>query len=194
MMPRGHTMHPLERRTAQGGALLVVDMQEKLLRAIEGPDRLLANVLLLVQAARALGVPAFATEQYPKGLGPTVPSLAALIPDRPAKLAFHAFGAPGVAEGLAERGVRHVTLVGIEAHVCIVQTALELLRAGYAVQVPADAVGSRFAVDRDSALRRLELAGAVVTRTESALFEWLGGADHPRFREISALVKARAAE
>jgi nicotinamidase-related amidase len=114
-----------------------------------------------------------------------------LIPDRPSKLTFHCLGAPGIVEGLAAKGVRHVTLAGIEAHVCVAQTALELLKLGYRVQVPADAVGSRFAIDREYALRRLEAAGVVISTAESALFEWTETAGHPRFKEISALVKAR---
>ncbi len=187
-------MTTLDRLTASQGALLVVDVQEKLLRAIEGRDRVLANSLFLVRAARILDIPVFATEQYPKGLGPTVDSLADLIPDRPAKTAFHCLGAPGIAEGLANAGVKHVTLAGIEAHVCVAQTALELLKAGYVVQVPADAVGSRFAIDREFALRRLEKVGAVISTTEAALFEWVGGAEHPKFKEVSALVKSRTAD
>ena len=184
-------MTPFDRLTATGGALLVVDLQEKLLRPIEGRDRLLANTLRLVRAARILEVPVFATEQYPKGLGPTVDALAELIPDRPAKTTFHCLDAPGIAEGLENAGIRHVTLAGIEAHVCVAQTALELLRLGYRVQIPADAVGARFAIDREFALRRLEQVGAVITTTESTLFEWTGGAEHPRFKEVSALVKER---
>ena len=185
------TMTAPDRLTAGGGALLVVDLQDKLLRAIEGRERVLSNTLRLVRAARLLDIPVLATEQYPKGLGPTVDMLAALIPDRPAKATFHCLGAPGIAEGLEKAAVRHVTLAGIEAHVCVAQTALELLRLGYRVQVLADAVGSRFAVDREFALRRLEQAGAVVSTTEAGIFEWLGGADHPRFKEVSSLVKER---
>jgi len=187
-------MTALDRLTASHGALLIVDAQEKLLRAIDGRDRILINALRLVRAARILEIPVLATEQYPKGLGPTIAELADLIPDRPAKTAFHCLEAPGIAEGLAGAGVRHVTLAGIEAHVCVAQTALELLRLGYRVQIPADAVGSRFAIDREYALRRLEHAGAVVSTTESALFEWVGGSDHPKFKEISALVKERTEE
>jgi nicotinamidase-related amidase len=187
-------MHPLERLTAEGAALLVVDLQEKLLKAIEGRERLLANAVRLVRAAQILGIPVLATEQYPKGLGPTIEELVVLIPDRPAKTAFHCLGAPGIGEQLAELGIRHVTLVGIEAHVCVAQTALELLRLEYAVQLPADAVASRFAIDREYALRRLEHAGAVVSTTEAVLFEWVGGSEHARFKEISALVKERAVE
>lgn len=185
-------MERFDRFTAQGGSLLVVDVQEKLMPAIRDRDRLLANVVRLVRAAGLLGLTTFATEQYPRGLGPTVPELAGLIPDPTSKTTFHCCGAPGLVEGLSSRGVRHVTLAGIEAHVCVAQTALELLRLGYAVQVPADAVGSRFAIDHEFALRRLERAGAVVTTTESALFEWTEDAGHPRFKEISALVKGRS--
>lgn len=187
-------MPVLERFTARDGALLVVDLQERLVPAILDRERLLANALRMVRAAEILGVPRFATEQYPRGLGPTVPELAALLPDRPAKVTFHCCGAPGIVEGLAAAGARHVTLAGIEAHVCVAQTALELLRLGYRVQVPADAVGSRHRLDEEVALRRLEQAGVVVTTVEAALFEWTEGADHPRFKEISALVKDRPAE
>ncbi len=184
-------MTGLDRLTADGAALLIVDVQEKLLRAIEGRDRIVSRAVTLARAAGVMGVPVFATEQYPRGLGPTVDELAALIPDRPAKTTFHCLGAPGIAEGLAGAGVRHVALAGIEAHVCVAQTALELLRLGYRVQVLADAVGSRFEVDREIALRRLEHAGAVISTAEAAIFEWLGGAEHPGFKEISALIKGR---
>ena len=181
----------LELSTATRGALLVVDIQEKLIRAIEGHDRVVAQTIRLVKAARILGIPVLATEQYPQGLGPTIEALATLVPDRPSKTTFHCLGAPGIAEALEEGHVQHVTLAGIEAHVCVAQTALELLRAGYRVQIPVDAVGSRFSVDREVALRRLERAGAVISTTEAALFEWVGDARHPRFKEISALVKER---
>ncbi len=187
-------MNPLNNRlTAEHGALLVVDVQERLLKSIDEADRVLNQTLLLVKAAQILEIPVFATEQYPKGLGPTVEPLAALIPDRPAKLTFHCLGAPGLTEALAEAGIRHVTLAGIETHVCIAQTALELLKLGYQVQVPADAVGSRFAIDREFALRRLEMAGAVISTSEAVLFEWTESAEHPRFKEISGLVKERTA-
>ncbi len=190
-MPGGNIIQPDQRRLAEAGALLVVDFQEKLLPAIDGAEALLENTLRLARGAGLLGVPTFATEQYPRGLGPTVNPLASLIPDRPAKTTFHALGAPGIVEGLRRLGVRHVTLAGIEAHVCVAQTALELLQLGYAVQVAADAVGSRFAVDREFALRRLERAGAVVTTTEAILFEWIGDAADPRFKAFTALIKER---
>ncbi len=184
-------MTPIDRMTANDGALLVVDLQEKLLRAIEGRDRVVANTLRLARAAALLEIPTLATEQNPEKLGPSLPEVAALIPERRAKMTFHAIGAPGIADELTAGYVRHVTLVGIEAHVCVAQTALELVRLGYRVQVPVDAVGSRFAIDREYALRRLEQAGVVLTTSEAALFEWVESADHPKFRQISAMVKER---
>ena len=182
-------MSPLERLTGPGGALLIIDVQEKLLPAIRDRDQMVANAVRLVRGAQAIGLPTFATEQYPKGLGTTIPALADLIPDRPDKTTFHGCGAPGLLEQLHGRHVRHVTLAGIEAHVCVAQTALELMRLGFRVQVPADAVASRRAIDWEFALRRLEQAGAVVSTTESVLFEWVERSDHPQFRVISDLIK-----
>jgi nicotinamidase-related amidase len=178
-----------ERFTSGHSALLVVDVQGKLMERIDRRDAMLANVVRLIKAAGLLGVPVLATEQYPKGLGPSVPEIAELIPDRAEKTTFHCCGAATVLENLYARGIRKVALAGIEAHVCVAQTALELLTMNFRVQVPADAVSSRHAFDRDIALRRLELAGAVVTTTEAAIFEWTETADHPQFKAISALIK-----
>ena len=125
------------------------------------------------------------------GQSPTVAPLAALLPDRRPKATFHAGGAAGLWDELAAREVRHVALIGIEAHICVAQTALELLDRGFTVQVPVDAVGSRFAVDRDAALRRLDRAGAILATAEATLFEWVESADHPQFRAIAALVRER---
>lgn len=182
-------MSAWERLAARDGALLVVDLQEKLLGRMKYGPLAVANSLRLVRAAKALHLPLWATEQYPQGLGPTVPELVELLPLRPAKTAFSCCAVPEFVEGLHGRGVRHVTVAGIEAHVCVLQTALELLGMGFRVQVPADAVSSRGTLDWEIALRRLQGAGAVVTTTEAALFEWVGGSDHPQFKTISALVK-----
>lgn len=182
-------MRVAERLTWQDGALLVVDVQEKLLDRIHEKDRVLANSIRLVKAAKILGLPFWATEQYPKGLGPTVASLAELIPNRPDKVSFHCCSIPMLLEQLYARKIRHVTIVGIEAHVCVAQTSLELLKLGFHVQIPADAVGSRHPIDWEFALRRLERVGATVSTSEAVLFEWTESADHPRFKEISELVK-----
>jgi nicotinamidase-related amidase len=182
-------MEPYHRLTGAQGALLIVDVQEKLMPLIGDRELVVANAVRLVRAAKLLDIPVWATEQYPKGLGPTVPELAALIPHRPEKTVFHCCAVPELLEQLHGRGVQHVTLAGIEAHVCVAQTALELMGLGFRVQVPADAVASRFPLDWEFALRRLEHAGAVVSTTESVLFEWVGRSDHPQFKGISELVK-----
>ncbi|MDB5353334.1 MAG: nicotinamidase-like amidase [Planctomycetota bacterium] len=182
-------MVPPDRLTSEGAALLVVDVQEKLVHRLRFGPLVIANSHRLVVAARVLQIPVFATEQYPKGLGPTIDSLAELIPERPAKTTFHCAGAPGLLASLADANVRHVTLVGIEAHVCVLQTALELLKLGFRVQIPADAVASRARMDWEFALRRLEHSGVTVTTSEAVLFEWTERSDHPEFKAISALVK-----
>jgi len=182
-------MSPHERLTSRGAGLLVVDVQEKLLARMAGASLLVANAVRLIRGATALDIPCWATEQYPEGLGPTAGPVAGLVPVRPAKRTFHALGAPGVVEGLRQRGVRHVTLAGIEAHICVSQTAIELMGLGFAVQVAADAVASRADADRDFALHRLRQAGAIVSTTEAILFEWAETSDHPQFKAISALVR-----
>ena len=176
---------------ARGAALLVVDLQTRLVPAIHEADRVIARTVQLVRAAQLLDLPVVATEQVPAKLGSTVTQLAEILPVRLPKSTFHAGGADGVWEILEAAQVRHVALAGIEAHICVAQTALELLGRGYEVQVPVDAVGSRFASDRDVALRRLARAGATLTTAEATLFEWVESADHPQFRAISALVKER---
>jgi nicotinamidase-related amidase len=183
-------MIPAKRFPATGAALLVVDVQEKLLPATgAGGERVVANAGKLIRAARLLDIPILATEQYPKGLGPTVPAITGLLPIRHPKTVFHAADAAGLSEAGPTSPVKHVTLVGLETHVCILQTALELLDRGYLVQVVADAVASRACADHDFALDRLRDAGAVIATTESVLFEWVGGAEHPAFKGISAIVK-----
>jgi nicotinamidase-related amidase len=183
-------MRITQRLTAKNGALLAVDLQEKLLIPIEGHDRLVANVVALIRGARALHLPVWATEQYPRGLGPSTAAIAELIPDRPAKTTFHCCAVPQLLEHLYGQSVRHVTVAGIEAHVCVAQTALELLDLGFQVQVPADAVGSRHKIDWEIALRRLERAGAVVSTTEGVLFEWAETSDRPEFKAISEIIKS----
>jgi len=176
--------------------LLIVDMQEKLLPAIPVADQLLDNCVRLVRAARLLDVPVFATEQYPRGLGSTAPALAELIPERPEKLRFscaEVLGWDRSAE-CADPRLRdrtRVVVAGIEAHVCVLQTALDLLAAGYLVYVVADAVASRRKLDWRIALERLSTHGAIITTLESVLFEWCEVAGSDEFREISRLVKER---
>lgn len=172
----------------------MVDLQEKLLARMSDRERVVAQSARLLQAARLLGIPHFATEQYPEGLGPSVPEIAELVKDRPSKTTFHCCTVPQLLEQLYGQNVRHVTVCGIETHVCVAQTALELLRLGFRVQVPADAIASRHKVDRDFALRRLERAGVVLSTTEAVLFEWVERSDRPEFKAISAMVKSFEAQ
>jgi nicotinamidase-related amidase len=172
-------------------AVLVVDVQEKLMAKIPNADAIVRNIAFVLDAAPVLGIEVRATEQYPKGLGPTVAELARRLPERPDKLTFSCCGVPGLIESLRRHGRRQVLLVGIEAHVCVLHTALDLLAEKFQVHLAVDAVGSRFAVDRDTALRRLEGAGVVPITVETAVFEWTGDAAHPNFKAISALVRAR---
>jgi nicotinamidase-related amidase len=183
-------MHPAQ-MSAADTALVVIDVQEKLMAKIPGADLLTRNIGMLVDAARLLGLPVLATEQYPKGLGPTVAALAARLPDRPEKLDFSCCAIPAVVDTLRRQARPKVLLSGIEAHVCVLQTALDLQAQDFRVYVAADAIASRFSIDRQYALRRLERAGAILTTAETAVFEWVGGARHPQFKAISKLIQER---
>src|SRR5262245_10043520 len=182
--------HPTQMSAADTG-LLVVDVQEKLTAKIPPAPTLVRNIAFLIDGARLLGVPVQATEQYPKGLGPTVPELARRLPERPDKVAFSCCAIPGVVEGFHKAARPKVVLAGIETHVCVQQTALDLLGQDFQVYVPVDAVASRADVDHEYALRRLEKAGAILTTAETCVFEWLGTSKHPAFKEVSRLVQER---
>ncbi|RRO20689.1 isochorismatase family protein [Saccharopolyspora rhizosphaerae] len=161
--------------------LLVVDLQERLMPAITGGAAVLENTALLVRAAVRLGVDVRATEQNPRGLGPTVAEIAELLP-RPAqpKTTF----AAGI-----EPGPGTVVVAGCEAHVCVLQTALGLRERGREVAVVADAAGSRVESNRDRALERLRAHGVDVVTAEMVVFEWLHDSDHPAFREVLELIR-----
>jgi nicotinamidase-related amidase len=180
--------------SAADSALLVVDVQEKLIPLVLNHARIVWNIGRLLRAAELLGVPACGTEQYPRGLGPTVAELAAPLQarqpgDLPSKTMFSCRGCAGVFDGFKQRGVARLVVVGIETHVCILQTALDATAAGFRVYLPVDAVGARFAIDHDTALARLAASGATLTTTEGAMFEWCETAGTPQFKEISRMVR-----
>jgi nicotinamidase-related amidase len=179
------------RLTRTRAGLVVVDVQQRLLPAIFEKERVLQNVLRLIQGAAILKVPVFATEQYRKGLGPTVPEVAAAIPGFAPmeKLAFSACGAAGFVTALKKRKVSEAILCGIEAHVCVTQTCLDLLQERARVFVVADAVSSRTPENYRSGLDRMRAAGAVIVSTEMALFELLERAGTEEFKQVLALVK-----
>lgn len=180
------------RRMHPGRAgLLVIDIQERLLPAIFEKERVVQNAVRLIKGALVLSVPVYATEQYPKGLGPTVPEVAAAIPGFSPfqKLAFSACGASGLMTALEAGKISDVVVCGIEAHVCVSQTCLDLLDAGCRVFVVADAVSSRTPENHRVALERMREAGATVVSTEMVLFEWLQQAGTEQFKQILGLVK-----
>lgn len=174
--------------SAAGAALLLVDVQQRLVPAIDGGAAVVANAVRLAEAARLLDVPACATEQYPEGLGHTVAELAAHPQLVLSKTAFGATADPGFSTLLPPR-TTEIVLAGAEAHVCVLQTALGLIAARHRVLVVADAVGSRKAVDKAVALDRLKRHGVEVVTTEMVLFEWLRDSTHPRFREVHKLIR-----
>jgi len=173
-------------------ALLVVDVQEKLAAAIADSPQLVWNIRRLMDGAKILGLPVVGTEQYPKGLGPTVGELAERLGPVPSKLTFSCGGCAELFEQLQSRGICKILVCGMEAHVCVQQTVLDLLADGWRVFVAADAVGSRFEVDYRIALDRMDSAGATLTTTEAALFEWCEVAGTPEFKEISRLAREPA--
>jgi len=181
----------VSRLRAAESCLLVVDVQPKLAATVHQPDTLTANAAILMRAARRLDIPLLVSEQYPKGLGPTIPELAKLAPEGSVleKLHFSCLGDPGFSLRFEGLGRHQAVLVGIEAHVCVLQTALDLLERRHAVFVVADAVSSRTPDNVAAALARLAAAGACVVTTEMVLFEWLDHAGTPEFRELSALIK-----
>jgi len=175
---------------AQAG-LLVVDMQERLLPAMHEREGLLISVRRLARGSELMKLPIWVTEQYPKGLGPTLPELRdALGAARPfEKLTFSALGAAGLLEAMSARGVSDVVLCGVEAHVCVAQTGLDLLDAGKRVFVVEDATGSRSIANWKRGIHRMRDAGATVVSTEMILFELMETAGAGEFKELQRLVK-----
>ncbi|MCP5517072.1 MAG: hydrolase [Verrucomicrobiales bacterium] len=172
-------------------ALLVVDFQERLLPAIHDPESVVAAAVQLIRGARELDVPVLLTEQYPRGLGPTVEPVRTAVGALTAfeKTAFSAWGAAGLPERLRDLGAADILLCGIEAHVCVCQTALDLLDAGFRVFVAEDAVSSRTRANRTIGLDRMRQAGALPVSVEMVLFELLTRAGTEEFKRVLKLVK-----
>ena len=180
----------------ESSRLLIVDVQEKLVAALSDSlrARLVSNCRFLAEGAKLFGIPAMATEQYPQGLGPTVAALAELIAARPAKKQFSAWECTGwrsAAESIDDRF--QIVVAGMESHVCVLQTVLDLLAAGYQAFVVADAIAGRRDLDHQFALERMANSGATITTAEAVLFEWCETAAAPEFKSLSALVKAHSA-
>jgi len=172
-------------------ALAVIDIQERLLPAIFESERVVQNTLRLIKGARALQIPVLVTEQYKKGLGATIPAIAAEIAGfaQMEKVAFSACGAADFEEAIESKNVSDVVLCGIEAHVCVSQTCLDLLDNGFRVFVVADAISSRSAENQRIGIERMRDAGAVIVSAEMVLFELLEKAGTEEFKQILTLVR-----
>lgn len=170
--------------------LVVVDMQEPFLRGVHDRERLTDNVLLLLQAASVLGVPLLLTTQYASRMGGVIPSVSELLPVRPLdKICFSCAGLPEFAEALRGAGRRQILLCGVETHICVSQTALDLAADGYQVHVAADAVSARTLEKHKLGMERLRDSGILPCAAEAAVYEMLREAGTPEFKAILPLVK-----
>ncbi len=172
-------------------SLLVVDYQEKLLAAFKEPGEFVRNCVKLIRFANIMNLPIIWTEQYPRGLGPTVQEaqseLSNLKPIE--KVSFSCFGEPAFIDALTRHRSNQLMICGIETHICVEQTVLDGLESGYSMHVIADACASRRKRDHKSGLRKMEQAGAVISCAEMAMYEILGRSDSPEFREALQIVK-----
>ena len=171
-------------------ALLVVDIQEKLLRVMHKNKSLVKDVIKLIKGIKVLGIPIYYTEQYPKGLGETAKEIKDELEGEPIqKLSFSCAGAGNLFEQLKEKNISQVIVCGIEAHVCVQQTTLDLLANGFQVNVPANAVSSRTKIDYKTALQRMGKHGAEITTVEAILFELLNVCTTQEFKDIAKIIK-----
>ena len=172
-------------------AAIIIDVQERLFPLIAENERLVKNLTTLIQGLKAVGIQIFVTEQYVKGLGPTIEPVAAhlQLQKRIEKMSFSCCDEPRLMEGLAVSGKEYIIVAGIESHVCVLQTVVDLRRNGYYPVVVEDCVSSRSLNDKKIAIERMRQEGAIITTYESLLFELLRYSGSEQFRTISKLVK-----
>jgi nicotinamidase-related amidase len=172
--------------------LVIVDVQEAFRSVIYDMPLIATSISTAVRGMQILGVPVVVTEQYPKGLGPTVEEISAVLTEEMPvveKTSFGAYGEPRFVSALEETGAKQILLCGIETHICVNQTAHGLLAAGYDVHLLTDCVGSRFAKDKEAGLKKMAASGVTASSVEMAFFEMLGDAGNAKFKEIQALIK-----
>ena len=180
--------------TLSNSAVVVIDVQEKLMPAMANEAKLCSRIQLMIKGCGLLKIPIVVTEQYPKGLGSTIPDIQLLLSNANVtgtaeKTMFSVRAGAEAFASLAEQGISNLVIVGIETHVCVAQSALDLLANGFEVHVCVDAVGSRNTIDHETALRRMENSGVVPTTVEAVLFEWCENANHDSFKTISKSIK-----
>ena len=178
--------------TTEACAVLVIDLQEKLVPALTDQVAIVGRCRLVLEAARRLAVPALLTEQYPRGLGPTVPAIASLVaPSAVAKTTFSALREAEAAARIESLGRERLVVMGAEAHVCVLQTVMDLLCRKRPVAVVADAIGSRQPSDLEAGLDRMRRAGADIVTAEMVVFEWLERAGTADFKALAPLLRNR---
>lgn len=176
---------------ADNSLVLIIDIQERLVGALD-KDIVVSKAVKIASAAKVLRIPVMVTEQYPKGLGNTVPMLKEVLPADTLvveKTSFNALLEDGMAEKIASYGKKQIVIFGIETHICVHQTAAALIEAGYDVYVIKDACASRNKYEFKQGIDIMQQNGAKISCVEIALFEWLKGAKNPKFKEIQALIK-----
>lgn len=176
----------------EDSVVMIIDVQEKLLNAVFNKASLEKKATTLANTAKILEIPVIVTEQYPKGLGATIETLREVLPENTQyfeKTAFSALENNDVLEALKNSGKKQVVIFGIETHICVSQTTNALIQEGFEVSVIRDACGSRSELEYLAGLDRMKDNGAHVLTTEIALFEWLKGAKHPKFKEVQMLIK-----
>jgi nicotinamidase-related amidase len=177
--------------TKDEAALVIVDIQERLAVAMKKREKVTGNVLHLIEAAKLMDLPIVVTEQYPKGLGPTTEEVRGALPSYipVEKISFSCCGEPAFLDAIKATGKKKLILTGMETHVCVLQTCLDLLKNGYDVHLAADAVCSRYKDNYLMGIQFMRDAGAVITSTETVLFQLLQKAGTDEFKTISNLVK-----
>ena len=184
-----HVCSPNRLDSASSG-LLVIDVQEKLCPSISTAEQVIGQINRLVEVGKLLSIPMAATVQYPRGLGPLVPSLAEVFPTPEEKVSFSAAVCRQALDQWTSQGRDQIVIVGIETHICVQQTVLDLMAEGLRPFVVADAVAARATLDHDVAINRMRDSGATVITVESVMFEWLGTAERPVFKAVSKIIKS----
>lgn len=177
--------------TVENAVVVLIDVQGKLAQLMNDKEILFNNLARVIKGAKILGVPVLWAEQNPEKLGSTLPELSALLSDQEPlpKMSFSCAKNQSFMAALEATGRKHVVAIGIETHICVYQTVVDLLDGGFAVDVVSDAVGSRIATNKTVGLDRMRAHGATISSTEMLLFEWMQSAEHLAFRDIQSVVK-----
>jgi len=188
---RGNSYQKMDERDT---AVLIIDVQEKLIRSIKDRDMIIFNIKKIVEASFILNIPKFISEQNPEKLGTTINSIHSNKNEFPySKMSFSCANCFLLMKHLKDKKIKNILLCGVETHICVQQTALDLFTLDYNVFVAIDAVGSRNIIDHEVALRRIENAGGIISTTESVIFEWCKSADRNEFRDLSGIIKKNKA-